>query len=301
MLDLRLETYLVLCETRNYTQTASILSITQPAVTQHIKYLEKHYQSKLLYYDERRRLHLTENGRMLRAFAQTVKADSQKIADCLKSVPQEYGEVKIGSLATTAESLVPHMIAEYIRLCPDKKVSMYLGEADTLLEQLRSGRIHFCITDSYCPPDQYESIELFESESVCVCSPLHPFAGKSVDFADLYNYRLIFRENDSNSHRNLMKILHAHNQDVDNFRSYVEMGTINAVKKLVMENIGISFIYRFVVEEELKKGQLCRIHLRHFSSLQHFNFAWMKNSFFAPDSILFLEVCKNVLSSQFRK
>ena len=79
MLDLKLETFLVLCETRNYTQTASVLNITQPAVSQHIKHLENHYQAKLLYYDEKRRLHLTEHGRLLRAFAQTVRYDSQQI------------------------------------------------------------------------------------------------------------------------------------------------------------------------------------------------------------------------------
>ena len=72
MLDSKLDTFLVLCETRNYTRAASVLNITQPAVTQHIKYLENHYSTKLFYYDEKRGLHLTENGKLLRAFAQTL-------------------------------------------------------------------------------------------------------------------------------------------------------------------------------------------------------------------------------------
>lgn len=295
MLDLKLETFLVLCGTRNYTQTASILNITQPAVSQHIKHLEQYYQTKLLYYDEKRRLHLTEHGRLLRDFAQTVKADSQNIADRLKSGPQEPEEIKIGTLTTTGESLVPHMVAEYLRRYPDKKVSMYLGEADALLTQLKSGRIHFCITDIYCPPDEYESVELFESETICVCSPMHPLAGKTVDFEELNSYRLVFRENDTYSHRNLMKILHTHNQDITNFRSYVEIGTINAVKKLIMENIGISFIYRFVVQDDMDAGLLSQIHIHNFSSFHLFNFAWMKNSFFTPSSLQFLAVCQESL------
>ena len=86
MLDLKLYTFLVLCETRNYTRAASVLNITQPAVTQHIKYLENHYSTKLFYYDEKRGLHLTENGKLLRAFAQTVQADSVQIAQRLRSL-----------------------------------------------------------------------------------------------------------------------------------------------------------------------------------------------------------------------
>ena len=76
MLDLKLDTFLTLCETRNYTKTANNLNITQPAVTQHIKYLEKYYNTKLFYFDENRRLHLTEHGKVLRSYAQTMKSDS---------------------------------------------------------------------------------------------------------------------------------------------------------------------------------------------------------------------------------
>ena len=48
MLDHRLQTFLTLCETGNYTKTAEILNMTQPAVSQHIRYLENHYQVVLV-------------------------------------------------------------------------------------------------------------------------------------------------------------------------------------------------------------------------------------------------------------
>lgn len=297
MLDLKLDTFLVLCETRSYTQTANILNITQPAVTQHIKHLENNYSTKLFYFDEKRQLHLTENGKLLLHFVQTVKADSIHIAEQLKSPHRTPEKIKIGTIVTTGESLVPLMVAEYFRIYPDKKICMYLDEADALLKQLKNGRIHFCITDIYCPQDEYESRALFESETICVCSPQHPYAEKSVNFEDLNNCRLIFRENDTYSKRNLMKILHEYNQDITNFNSYVEIGTINAVKKLVMENTGISFIYRFVVQDDLDNGRLSQIQINNFSSKSHFNLAWMKNSFFTPLILQFLDACKLVLAS----
>ena len=43
MLDPRWNTFLVLCETMNYTRAAEQLCLTQPAVTHHIHYLEDHY------------------------------------------------------------------------------------------------------------------------------------------------------------------------------------------------------------------------------------------------------------------
>lgn len=297
MLDLKLDTFLSLCETRNYTKTANLINITQPSFTQHIKHLEAYYGTKLLYYDEKRRLHLTEHGKLLRAYAQTVKADSLIIERALKAPAEQPDELKLGTLTTTGESLVPHMVAEYIKKYPDKKVSMYLGEADDLLQQLKTGRIHFCIIDTYCPPLEYESYELFEANTICICSPKHPLAGKTVDFKELNNYRLIFRESDTNSHRNLMQILHTHNQDIDNFKSYVEIGTIASIQKLVMENIGISFIYHFMAQKNLDNGSLSQIYIRNFASHTMINFVWLKNSFFEPVNRQFLDVCKEVLDS----
>ena len=45
MLDYRIHTFLKVCETLNYTLAAKELHITQPAVSQHIHYLEEEYET----------------------------------------------------------------------------------------------------------------------------------------------------------------------------------------------------------------------------------------------------------------
>ena len=61
MLDYRLQTFLTLCETMHYTRAAERLCITQPAVTQHIHFLEQHYGCRLFVY-QGKTLRLTEEG-----------------------------------------------------------------------------------------------------------------------------------------------------------------------------------------------------------------------------------------------
>lgn len=46
MLDFRIDTFLTVCEYMNFTKAAQILCITQPAVSQHIKYLEKTHNKR---------------------------------------------------------------------------------------------------------------------------------------------------------------------------------------------------------------------------------------------------------------
>lgn len=211
MLNYKLSTFLELCETKNYTKTAEKLHMTQPAVTQHIKYLEQYYGTKLFYYDEKKRLHLTDQGRLLRSYAQSVQADSEIIKNRLSVPINEPDIFKLGSLTGFGETFAAKVMGKYLDKYPEKKVSIYMGESDDLLVQLANGRIQACIVDTYCPPEEYECHELFESEIICICAPTHPLAGKTVDFKELHPYRLIFREEGSKSYLNLRSILHGYN------------------------------------------------------------------------------------------
>ena len=61
----RIETFLTLCRLMNYRRTAEELNMTQPAVTQHIHYLEERYGCKLFLYD-RRTLKMTPEAEVLK-------------------------------------------------------------------------------------------------------------------------------------------------------------------------------------------------------------------------------------------
>ena len=74
MLDFRMDTFLAVCQYMNYTRAAEALNITQPAVSQHIRWLEEQYEAPLFTYANKR-LSLTREGELLRSMALTL-ADS---------------------------------------------------------------------------------------------------------------------------------------------------------------------------------------------------------------------------------
>ena len=53
MLDFRIETFLQVCEDMNYTRAAQRLNLTQPAVSQHIRWLEEKLGAPLFLYQGR--------------------------------------------------------------------------------------------------------------------------------------------------------------------------------------------------------------------------------------------------------
>ena len=84
MLDFRIETFLTVCQTMNFTVAAKQLNITQPAVSQHIHFLEEEYDTALFIY-KNKRLSLTNSGALLRKRLLTMKNDEKAVMAELKS------------------------------------------------------------------------------------------------------------------------------------------------------------------------------------------------------------------------
>lgn len=78
MLDHRMETFLTVCETMNFTKAAAKLHITQPAVSQHIRYLEAAYDIPLFHYKERK-LMLTPEGALLYKAGLAMRNDDREL------------------------------------------------------------------------------------------------------------------------------------------------------------------------------------------------------------------------------
>ena len=74
MLDFRMETFLTVCNDMNFTHAAEHLNLTQPAVSQHIKHLEKTYGTELFIRDKKK-LRLTPAGEILRSALETMRND----------------------------------------------------------------------------------------------------------------------------------------------------------------------------------------------------------------------------------
>ena len=53
MLDPRVDTFLTVCRTMNFTHAAQLLHLTQPAVSQHIHTLEEEFGAKFFRYENR--------------------------------------------------------------------------------------------------------------------------------------------------------------------------------------------------------------------------------------------------------
>lgn len=95
MLNQKLYTLLAVSETKNITQAAEKLNLTQPAVSQHIKALEQEFSTKIFNRTDSG-LKITEDGKLIVKFAKRADALYQALVEDLKDQQKRVKHFTIG-------------------------------------------------------------------------------------------------------------------------------------------------------------------------------------------------------------
>lgn len=276
MIDFRHETFLHLCEIRNYTKTAEVLNITQPAVSQHIRYLEEIYGGKLLIY-EKKMLTLTPRGKILYDFLKRMFADFEQVKTKIMSIGEQT-VISFGATLTIGEFVMPEIILDLMRKDSSLHLNMLVENTKTLIEKLYAGKVAFVLLEGYFNKAEF-GYKLFRKEEfIPMCSSESPLSQGEYILEDLLECNLVLREIGSGTRDILEQELDRKNLSVDSFNNIIEIGNMNAIKELVTQNIGITFMYKAAAEKELEMGKLCRINVKDFNVIREFNFVYLKDS-----------------------
>ena len=279
MLAFRMETFLAVCQCMNFTRASEQLNITQPAVSQHIRYLEKHYNTKLFRY-EGKKLMLTGAGEILRNASLTMKHDEISMQSEMQK-SEEGTEIRFGATRTVGDMLMGNILEKYLREYPDADIHMVVENTQELLKRLDDGRIDFALVEGFFKKSEYDYQKYSEENYIAVCSPDHPFRKKTASIEDLFGERLLLREEGSGTREVLERYLDSQNLSTADFERTMEAGSLHTIKELTKSGCGITFLYEVAVREELRSGTLIRIPLKDFQVTHEFTFIWRRGSIYA--------------------
>ena len=283
MLDFRMETFLAVCQCMNFTRASEQLNITQPAVSQHIRFLEKHYNTKLFRY-EGKKLRLTGAGEILRNASLTMMHDEISMQNQMQKTDEEE-EIHFGATRTVGDVLMGRILERYLRRYPDAKICMIVDNTQELLRKLDEGIIDFALVEGFFQKNEYDHQKYSDENYIAVCAPDYTFNSDKittdVSVENLFHERLLVREEGSGTREVLERCLDAQNFSIHDFDKVMEVGSLQTIKELTKAGCGITFLYETAVQDELKEGTLKRIPLKSFEISHEFNFIWRRGSIYA--------------------
>lgn len=279
MLDFRIETFLCVCKHMNYTKAAEELNITQPGVSQHIKYLENYYGDKLFTYSNKI-LTLTRTGEELKNAMLSIKHDNLHLKKKISEQAAEVNSIKFGATLTIGEFMLPKNLIQFIKQNSKTQIDFMIANTHELLSLLEDGNIDFAIIEGYFPKNQYEFITVSDENYIAVCGNNYHLDSVS-NFEELFSHNLLVREDGSGTKEILTRYLSENGYSLENFQKTSTISSIHVIKQLLENNCGISFMYEIAVKKELSEGILRQINIPKFHLFHEFNYIWRKNSVFS--------------------
>lgn len=243
MQDFRMDTFLTVCKYMNYTKAAKALNLTQPAVSQHIHFLEQTYGVELFAHNGKR-MELTRAGEILKSSALTMKHDEFHMQEKMRQAAGGVQNYAFGATLSVAEFMITEDLERFILNHPESHIRMEVANTKELLVKLDAGELDFAIVEGEFPKDEYEYLLYSQEEYVAAGNKKIAERFRGASIKDLFTERIILREPGSGTREILENELKKRGLQVSDFASLTEIGNIGVIQKMLQAGLGVTFFIR---------------------------------------------------------
>lgn len=292
MIDTKILTFITVAKVKNFTKTAEILNITQPAVSQHISALERYYNVKL-FYKRNKEMELTEEGKILFQYALNVNRLEKIVKTQFRNKESIIKKYNIGATLTIGGYVLPKIIGEYRKIYENTDLILFVENTETIMKQLINGDIHIGLVEGPFDKTKIRYKKFMDDELVFVVSPNHKLAQKqSVTINEILNNRFILREKGSGTRKIIENALQLKGYTIEDKNIYIEIGNITAILSMVESGLGCTIISKEVVKNSIIDNKLKIIPIKDLKINREFNFVYLDdiNMDFIDQ---FMEFCLN--------
>lgn len=277
MLDVKMETLLTVVEEKSFTKAAERLSLTQPAVSHHIRSLEEELNAKLLLRGQHE-IKLTQQGEIVVHYARRFQAMYQKMRLNLADTAKHLTNLRIGITHTAENNLITEVLAKYSNAARGLTITIITDTIKNLYDKLENYELDLAIVEGKPSGNELFSLMLDTDYLVCVVSNNHPFAKQSmVTLNELRKERMIMRLPSSATRVQFEATLESINDSIDRYNVTLEVDNIATIKDLIRKDLGVSILAKSACMDELRKGKIAALPIENLSMIRETNIVYHKD------------------------
>ncbi|MBR4309310.1 MAG: LysR family transcriptional regulator [Oscillospiraceae bacterium] len=249
-----LRTFQQVAERNSFTAAAASLGYSQSTVSFQIRQLEEELDC-LLFDRINHTLRLTEQGRALLDYAQTVLHLTEEFRQSMDTSTVPEGSVHIMAPDSLCESILLSHLADFYKKYPQISLKFSTGDTVDMFRMLNRNEVDVILTlDTHMFSRDYVILREERVNMHFVTGTSSPYAGrKALSIGDLLEEPFVLTERGMGYGRLLHRELEKRSLEL---RPVLELGRTDLITAILSKGVGISFLPDFVTAEAVAKGEL---------------------------------------------
>lgn len=290
----QLEVLVAVAQEKSFSRAAELLNRTQPAVSQAIRRLEIEIGEQLFDRSSKDGT-LTAAGEVLLDYARQILNLRRDAHNAVRELNDLHvGKVTLSANEHTVFALLP-VISEFRQKYPNIKIEVQRGVASRIPTEVLGRDVELGAV-SFKPEDEaVKSVAVVVDELALIVSPNHPLASKEiVSVKDLGKESFIAHNAVSPYREKVVKTFEKYRTPLN---ISVELPSLEAIKRLVEQNVGIALVPRLTAQAEIERGQLVAFPVKEMRLERRLHLIYRKNSALSHAAQEFLKIAQNMKNS----
>lgn len=261
------------CQSESITLAAEHLNMTQPAVSLAIRELESFYGT-LLFERMNRRIYITESGRTLLQYADTILSQFQESVLVLQE-SGHMGTCHFGVHVTFGETSLPAILQRLSARLPHVTVRAFVVNSRKNEEMLLRNELDFAVVDNVTLSDGLVSTPLCREPMAVVCRPDY-WPGEQITLAELAGERLLLREEGSGTRDSINGVFRAGGLSAP---AFLDSSSTSALLTCAKSGLGITILPRSLTVDDLRARTLRELTVIDGTFFRRYYLAHHKNKY----------------------
>lgn len=249
-----------LVESQSFSRAAKLNGVTQSAVSQQLRAMEKHF-AVLIVDRSQKQFRLTREGQKLYDSAKEILHRYEKLVSDLQEMKKVIsGTIHISTIYSIGLHELPPYITRFLKEYPSVNVRVEYRRSNLVYEDILHNSVDLGLIAFPSKMRQLDILPFLEDQLVMICNPDHPLGKKkSVEIKDLGEEKFIGFDQDIPTRKATDQMFRDNKVDLV---PVMEFDNIETVKRAVEINAGISIVPSATVKQEMKQGLLKAITIK---------------------------------------
>jgi DNA-binding transcriptional LysR family regulator len=290
----QLQTFLEVARHASFSRAAEKRFRTQPAISSQIRGVEDEVGAKL--FDRSGgKVSLTAAGKAFQKYAQeTLDARNTMLTSLAEMEHVPRGAITVGANEGTCLHILPEVFADFKKQYPDVSVNIKRADYAKVLESVTDNSVDFGVVSLPVKDNRLTVLLIHQDELIVIAPPKHPLGRlKSAAVADLAKCPLVMPK--AGHTRDALDELFREHRLKPNYS--MELDSSELLKRFVAAGVGVGFIARSNVQEDVRAGVLTAIPMADAQLRRDLALVFRKDKALSRAALVFIEIAKNHKSS----